>query len=376
MRQRSPSHTARFDRAALSIPEVCMHPLRRTVGPALVIAAAITACSSADTPTQPGPASVLSRSSTTAAATTIADLGLNAVFSLARGVNNRGQVVGNTFQRRDGEGPGRAFLWERGQVTDLGTLGGPVVAAEAFGVNDRGQVVGASSAAQATHAFLWERGTMRDLGTLGGDASEGAAINNEGQVVGDAFTATHDVHAFLWQNGTMTDLGTLGGVGSEATAINEQGQVVGGSVTTFEPFPGQPAQHAFLWQHGKMTDLGTLGGVGSFAWGINNQGQVVGVSDTPTSNGQLHAFLWQNGTMTDLGPEFRPRAINSQGQIVGADQEGHVVVWDRGRITQLPGLGGPFGFAFAISDRGEVAGYSGATSTHAVVWTLTGQPRP
>jgi probable HAF family extracellular repeat protein len=164
-----------------------MHSLRRAVGPALVIAAAITACSSADTPTQPGPASALSRSSTTAAVTTIADLGLNAVFSLARGVNNRGQVVGNAFQRPDGEGPGRAFLWERGQVTDLGTLGGPVVAAEALGVNDRGQVVGFSS----RHAFLWERGTMRDLGTLGGPESEAEAINNGGQVVGSAFTPTH-----------------------------------------------------------------------------------------------------------------------------------------------------------------------------------------
>ena len=39
--------------------------------------------------------------------------------------------------------PDRAFLWEDGTVTDLGTLGS-AMSAGAFGINERGQVVGLS----------------------------------------------------------------------------------------------------------------------------------------------------------------------------------------------------------------------------------------
>src|SRR5687767_3227617 len=52
-------------------------------------------------------------------------------------------------------------------AVDLGTLGGSF--SEARGINPRGQVVGLSTTAGGqTRAFLWDRGTMTDLGTLGG----------------------------------------------------------------------------------------------------------------------------------------------------------------------------------------------------------------
>jgi probable HAF family extracellular repeat protein len=74
---------------------------------------------------------------------------------------------------------------------------------------------------------------MTDLGTLpGGNFSSATSINDRGQVVGRATTASGEFHAFLFENGVMTDLGTLpGGKSSQASGINNRGQVVGDLAT-------------------------------------------------------------------------------------------------------------------------------------------------
>ena len=83
-------------------------------------------------------------------------------------------------------------------MTDLGTLGG--CCSIAAGINERGQVVGESQIESGqTHAFLWQNGTMTDLGTLGGSYSYANGINARGQVVGGSQTVSGENHAFLWQ---------------------------------------------------------------------------------------------------------------------------------------------------------------------------------
>src|SRR5215211_2000108 len=90
-------------------------------------------------------------------------------------------------------------------ITDLGTLpgGDSFDSSTASGINDRGQVVGQSDVPSGAghHAFLWEKGKMTDLGTLPGSSLSNALdINDRGQVVGSSTLASDSApeHAVLW----------------------------------------------------------------------------------------------------------------------------------------------------------------------------------
>ena len=122
--------------------------------------------------------------------------------------------------------------------TELGTLGGHY--SYARGINDAGQVVGESGTTVVegppSHAFITgpDGVGMTDLGTLGGDYSYAWGINDAGQVVGKAATAAgYPFHAFITgPNGVgMTDLNSLAELSaiyriSNAIDINNNGQIL------------------------------------------------------------------------------------------------------------------------------------------------------
>jgi probable HAF family extracellular repeat protein len=118
-------------------------------------------------------------------------------------------------------------------MADLGTLGGAYSIAR--GINNAGQVIGQSLTAGGFYdAFLYSSGSMADLGTLGGAGSNAYGINNFGQVVGASLTAGAggQDHAFLYSAGSISDLNNLidpssGWNLNVATAINDSGQIVG-----------------------------------------------------------------------------------------------------------------------------------------------------
>jgi probable HAF family extracellular repeat protein len=261
------------------------------------------------------------------------DLGVLGVYSngtvvvsvsVAFGINNNGQIVGDS---RTSSQAIHAFLYDQGQMTDLGTLPANTQS-EARSINDNGQIVGWTLPAGPQHAFLYENGNMTDLGTLGGTASFAYCINNAGQFVGDSWTNTSGLSdiGYVYSNGVMTALGSLGvWPVIQALAINDSGQIVGyaGAVST----GGPTVTRGFLYSGGSFTDLGNLGGfyTNVFPNAINAGGQIVGtISGYETS---VHAFLYSNGTMSDLNDLIDPglgwtllraSGINDNSQIVGS----------------------------------------------------------
>jgi uncharacterized membrane protein len=258
-----------------------------------------------------------------------------------------------------------AILYQDRFKRDLGTLGG--LNSSAFGSpNATGQVVGVAETSHSDpngedfcgfygsgapwsgttcRGFLWQDGWMIPLSTLGGHNSAASAINNQGEVAGNAETATTDSTCppydptqgqyqvlqdkpVVWENGHIKELPTYGGdPDGFAIAINNHGQVVGASgvCSTFNLINGlylSPV-HALLWDHGKVTNLGSLGGAfGNQAHNMNDRGQVVGVSDL-AGDAVFHGFVWSRSTgMRDVPPLQGDTysvalAINDAGEVGG-----------------------------------------------------------
>jgi uncharacterized protein (TIGR03437 family) len=292
---------------------------------------------------------------------------LGGVESRALGINALGHVVGYASLEN---GKHHAFLWDGSGLRDLGVLAGANESV-AYAINDNGQIVGVSSSlGEVTpRAFRWQNGTLTDIGTF-----SPRAINKTGDVVGTLPVKRNGLdwfeHACLWRNGTLTNLGTLGGNNSYAYAINDAGWVAGVS-----QIQDNLRTRAFLWTGNALNDLGALGGNDSQALALSNTNQVAGVSDT--ANGAPHSTLFTLNAMggvtnrMDLGAldssYSYAYAMNGKGQTVGTN--GHALLWQSGAALDLNALLPANGDwvlqnATAINDSGQIAGrgtFQGAT---------------
>jgi probable HAF family extracellular repeat protein len=199
---------------------------------------------------------------------------------------------------------------------------------------------------------------------------------------------------------SVTDLGTLpGGTFSQATFLNNNGLVTGISTTA------DGTQHAVLWQKGSIVDIAKHlpAGINSGAFAVNESGQVLIQAETTTKDPNnenfctyftgltCRAFLWQNGRLTLLptlgGYNNTVSLLNNRGEAIGIAETGirdpncpsvpaatgsgpqsldfEAVIWGPtlGQIQPLPPLpGDSVGMAFGINDLGQIVGGTGLCS--------------
>ncbi len=259
--------------------------------------------------------------------------------SVAAGINNVGQIVGNT--KRDGEFFHRPFVYANGTMQAMLTPQQEASIQPGL-INNSGMVAGYTYQPQAQDGggpFVYAQGSYARLGS-----GRGAfGINDDGKTVGNLTTQTYHPDApegsspftyrrsaFLYFNGGMTDLTAEMGA-LFAYGINAQGDIVGGLADG----------SAYLYRSSQTSRLGTLAGdTHSLALSINATGEIVGISSNQDNIGEFdlrfgsspvsgwRAFVVKNGTMTDLNAAGSFTAshafyINNQGHILGeANKDG------------------------------------------------------
>jgi probable HAF family extracellular repeat protein len=250
---------------------------------------------------------------------------------IARGVNNSGQVVGETGTGTLTSPDGEAFLWQSGTYTDLGTLGG--ANSGAYDINQNGVITGISmptgGGILGLHAFIYENSTMTDLGTVSSPTgySRGHGINDAGEIVGRAslvdFGGSEKQLAYWTDPSTLNSMPVTGSY-STGQQINNNGIIVGNG----RPVAGDNTQFGMVWdENGLLTVLDTLGGNSSRAWSVNDAGIIVGWAKN--ASGAKRAIVSYDGgeTIIDLNDLVgtldgwasldEAYDINENGQIVG-----------------------------------------------------------
>ena len=254
----------------------------------------------------------------------LVDLGvLKGVSSSAAGINDRGEVVGN-WTRADGRR--RGFIYACGKARDIGAIPGQVTSYT--DINDAGYITasGRNPSTDETRGYLRAPdGSFTHLGAIPWDGSGAAmtvpaALNNRNQITGISgrFNAPEPgFRAFGWSKGVIRDLGDLGSTPNTGNAINDRGQITGQANIFISP-----RDHvAFLYSHGRMINIDPRPASEyrySGGNGINNRGHIVGFSDF------LSGFIWRGKRMESLNALVNPAlgwnidnpiAINDAGQI-------------------------------------------------------------
>ncbi len=288
------------------------------------------------------------------------------LVSSGKDLNDAGLVVGNA-RTDDPDWEGGSFnayhatVWAPNgdgtyAVTDLGTIGGGF--SRATGINDAGTIVGAAvpdpdESDDILRAVRWTPngdGTyeIEDLGLVseGDNFSEGKAINEKGQVLGEAFGPGNTLSPAIWEpDGTARRYPVPDGVlDCTAEDFNEAATVVG---QCSDLNAGADRLQATVWIDETLHFLRDLMDESGAGWrfqratGINNLGWIVGV-------GQREGFVDSEGRPENYGFLLKPAGSTSSEPVAEASAFA---------VTAAPNPTGAAGtrLAFALPEAAELS---------------------
>jgi probable HAF family extracellular repeat protein len=193
----------------------------------------------------------------------------DSLITISIGINDQSDIVGDLVA---GNGVNSGFLLSKGQFTLI-----PNIHPEA--INNRGDIVGVGSGGGV--GFIRSEGVFSTFSVPNSISTRAHGINDRGQIVGDFEDVPFHERGFLLWRGKFVTIEVPGSSRTEAVGINNLGQVVG-------KFVGSGGEQGFLWQDGRFTIISIPGSVTTNVFGINDRGQIVGIYvDT---SGTLLAF--------------------------------------------------------------------------------------
>ena len=237
----------------------------------------------------------------------------NAVLTEARGINARGDIVGNYLDAGENS---HGFLLRKGVFTTI-DVPNAAIAQAPFDINARGDIVGTFvDAADVSHGFLLSDGQYTQIDYPGSSFTQVFDINNAGDISGNA-----DQGPFILRDGIFRIVRTPAHL-SEATQVSVQdnGRVLAGQVTTSAGIHGfirvKPGDF-------ELFDAPNLPAPCTGARRINQRGDIVGLFQEvePCDGTASHGFLLRDGKFTrfDVPGAVLTAAIgiNDDGVIVG-----------------------------------------------------------
>ncbi len=223
--------------------------------------------------------------------------------TVATGINNGGQIVGNYTTVPQTPQKSNGFIYSGGTFTTLNVSG--AVLTQPKGINSSGQVVGyfqsPSNQSPSNHGFLYSGGTVTTFDYPGAPSTEFLSINDSGTSTGVAVIGGSTV-CFVYSAGVYTPINTSAypNYFCNSAAINNSGQI---ALTMQTRFSGLPTLLGLINSNGVFTAISVPDSTLDTAAGLNNLGDVVGLEYTGLFYGYA-AFTSAIGapTLTSLNP--------------------------------------------------------------------------
>ena len=225
-------------------------------------------------------------------------------------INNRGDIAGTHTDTG-------AFVLS---AREFAPLGFDAPFSIALGINNRGDTVGVVDDLLVTRGFRRSRdGTLETVCVPGALRTVPNDINNQREIAGyfvEVLPNTDEqLHGFvLGRTGLRVLDNPFGEFHTAAESINEAGTIVG----WFGGDEDSP-KSGFILSGESWTIVDYPGADSTWLTGIASDGTIVGYAFLPEAEITERGFVYRDGVFEDLSPGFIPQGINATGTIVGSD---------------------------------------------------------